>query len=412
MALIVQKYGGTSVGSMEKIRNVAVRIARTRTEGNKLVVVLSAMAGETDRLLGLAAEAAAKPIERELDVLLATGEQVSIALMTIVLNEMGVPAISLLAHQVKIQTDDKFCRARIKAIDPEAALRQLEDGKVVIVAGFQGVDEGGDITTLGRGGSDTTAVALAAALNADECEIYTDVDGVFTTDPNICPKARKLERISYDEMLEMSSQGAKVLQIRSVAFAKRYNVPLRVRSSFNDDPGTLVTKEEPGMESMLVTGIAYNRKEALLTIIGVPDKPSVASDVFQPISGADINVDMIIKNRSVEGFSDFSFTVPKLDEDRAFKILSKQAEAMQAVGVDRGPAVAKISIIGVGMKDHSGIASKTFKTLAGEGIGVMLVSTSEIKVSVLIEDKYAELAVRALHDAFDLDKECVTEEVF
>ena len=410
MGLIVQKFGGTSLADLDKIRNVAGRISRMREQGNKVVAVLSAMAGQTDRLLDMAHDAAKYPEERELDMLVSTGEQVSIALMAITLNDMGVSAISLLAHQVKIQTDNNYCRARIKAIDPEAVEKQLDDNKVVIVAGFQGVDENGDITTLGRGGSDTTAVALAAALKADECEIYTDVDGVYTTDPGICPKARKLDRISYEEMLEMASLGAKVLQIRSVAFAKRYNVPLRVRSSFNDNPGTLVTREEANVEGLLVTGVTYNRKEAMLSILGVPDNSGIAWRIFDPISKEGINVDMIVQNRSVEGFADISFTVPKLQEDKAFKILSKTAEQVKAVGVERGPDIAKISVVGVGMRDHAGVAAKMFKTFSDEGISMKAVSTSEIKISCIIEDKYVELAVRALHDAFELDKECCYEE--
>ena len=410
MGLIVQKYGGTSVGSIERIQAVADRVIRIHSEGNDVVVVVSAMAGETDRLIGLANQISEHPVERELDVLLNTGEQVSIALLTMALAAKGVPAVSFLGHQVRIKTDSAFSKARILSIDSDHLMETLKDRKVAIIAGFQGIDDEGNLTTLGRGGSDTTAVAVAAAVKADMCEILTDVDGVYTTDPNIVPKARKLDFIAYEEMLEMASLGAKVLHLRSVEFGMKYNVPLHVRSSFNDHPGTIVGAEECYMEDVLVTGIAYNRNEAKLTVLGVPDKANSMLELFQPISDANINVDMIVQAASTDGYTDFSFTVPKPDFDQALVIAQKAADKLGAVGVDSDKDVAKVSIIGVGMRSHTGVASKLFSTYAKEGITAQMVSTSEIKISTLISEKYTELAVRALHDAFGLDKVDVKED--
>ena len=403
MALIVQKYGGTSVGSPERIAAVAQRVARTRAEGHDVVVVVSAMSGETDRLIKLAKTIHPDPPARELDVLLATGEQTTIALLSMALERIGVPARSYTGHQVHIRTDSVHGKARIIDIDDKRVREDLRKGRVVVIAGFQGVDEEGDITTLGRGGSDTTAVAMAAALGADECQIYTDVDGVYTTDPRIVPKARRLDRITDEEMLEMASLGAKVLQIRSVEFAGKYHVPIRVLSSFREGPGTLITDEDESMEQALISGIAHNRDEAKLTIIGVPDTPGIAYAILGPIADANIEVDMIVQNVGADRTTDFTFTVHRNDYDRAREILEKIAENMGARGVTGDNRIVKVSIVGVGMRSHAGIASRMFKALADEGINIQMISTSEIKVSVVVDEKYLELAVRALHSAFGLE---------
>lgn len=402
MALVVQKYGGTSVGTIEKIRNVARRVARTYDEGNDVVVIVSAMSGETNKLVALAEEMCEFPSEREYDVLVSTGEQVTIALLSMCLQDMGYKAKSYLGHQIPIITDNASSRARILEIGEENIREDLKNGTIVVVAGFQGVDAQGNITTLGRGGSDTSAVAVAAGLKADVCEIYTDVDGIYTTDPRIVPNASKLEKISYEEMLEMASLGAKVLQIRSVEFADKYNVVIHVRSSFNDNPGTLVMKEDADMETVLVSGVTCNKDEAKISVRGIPDKPGLAAGIFVPLSEANITVDMIIQNVSLDGFTDITFTVPKGDLKKAMKIVEGVLEDIGAKGVECDDKVAKISIIGVGMRSHSGIASKMFTTLSQEGINIQMISTSEIKVSCIIEDKYTELAVRVLHDAFEL----------
>ncbi len=405
MALIVQKYGGTSVGNLDRIANVAKRVIKTREAGNDTVVVLSAMSGETDRLLDLAKKINPRPNERELDVLVSTGEQVTVALLSMMLSDMGVPARSFLGYQVKILTDNSFTRARITDIEEKVIRDELKRGTVVVVAGFQGVDNDGNITTLGRGGSDTTAVALAAALKADLCEIYTDVDGVYTTDPNICPNARKLAKISYDEMLEMASLGAKVLHTRSVEFAKKYNVPVVVKSSFTDGAGTIVTEEDRDMEQVVVSGIAYNVNEAKLTIRGVADRPGIASRLFGAIAGADIIVDMIIQNVSADNSADITFTVPKSDLAKAREILDGLRGELAAREIIADENISKVSIVGVGMRSHAGVASQMFKALASEGINILMISTSEIKVSCAIERKYTELAVRVLHDTFELGAE-------
>lgn len=410
MALIVQKYGGTSVGSVERIRNVAQRAVKTKGQGHKVIVVVSAMSGETDKLIGLAHQITDMPDEREYDVLVSTGEQVSVALLAITLNSMDYPAVSFLGHQIKIVTDNSFSKARILSIDDEKILASLEEGKIAIVAGFQGVDEYNNITTLGRGGSDTTAVAIAAALNADICEIYTDVDGVYTTDPNICSDARKLAKISYDEMLEMASLGAKVLQIRSVEMAKKYNVAIHVRSSFSENNGTLVTKEDEEMEKVMVSGVTYNQNEAKITILRVPDRPGVASKIFSPITEANINVDMIIQNTSTDGSADLTFTVPKADFKKALGIVQKTAKELNAVDVLSDPNIAKVSIVGAGMRSHAGVASKMFTALANVGINILMISTSEIKISCVIDAKFTELAVRVLHETFNLSKSDVSVE--
>ena len=410
MALIVQKYGGTSVGDIERIKNVASRVVQTYNRGNDVVVVVSAMSGETDRLINLARQMTPSPSEREYDVLVSTGEQVSVALLSMALHNIGVDAVSFLGHQVKIFTDSAFSKARITKIETEELQKALRERKVAIVAGFQGVDEDNNITTLGRGGSDTTAVALAAALNAEVCEIYTDVEGVYTTDPAICPDARKLKKISYDEMLEMASLGAKVLQTRSVEFAKKYGVRVLVLSSFSQNPGTLVTKEDEEMEQVVVSGVTYNKNEAKVTIIKVPDKPGTASKVFGPISEANIVVDMIIQNASEDGSTDLTFTVPETDLKKALEIVKKTARDIGAKDVAVDENIAKISIVGVGMRSHAGVASKMFRVLSDEGINIMMISTSEIKISCVINSKYTELAVRVLHKAFELDKIEVTEE--
>ncbi|MFN8641124.1 MAG: aspartate kinase [Candidatus Binatia bacterium] len=399
MSLIVQKYGGTSVGSIERIDAVAQRVAATQRAGNQVVVVVSAMSGETNRLLELAHRGAAQPNLREVDVMLATGEQVTSALLAIVLEGMGLPARSFLGHQVRIDTDSAYGRARIRAIDGARLRDALGRGAVAVVAGFQGVDEHGHITTLGRGGSDTSAVAVAAALSADVCEIYTDVDGVYTTDPRVCPQARKLQRISHDEMLELASLGAKVLQIRSVEFAKRYGVPLCVRSSFDDREGTWVVPEDRAMEQVLVSGVSLDRDQAKITVRHVPDRPGLASRVLGPIAAANISVDMIIQNASAAGDTDFTFTVPKTDFPRALPMVEDTAKQIGAQGVSADTEVVKVSVVGLGMRSHAGVAARMFEVLAAEGINIQMISTSEIKISVVIDAKYGELAVRALHKA-------------
>ncbi len=401
MALIVQKYGGTSVGTPERIEAVAAKVMATRAAGNDVVVVVSAMSGETDRLLQLARTVHADPPARELDVLLATGEQVTIALLTIALQRCGCDARSYTGAQVHILTDNAHGKARIVDIDGARVRDDLNKGRVVVVAGFQGVDEDGNITTLGRGGSDTTAVAMAAALKADECQIFTDVDGVYTADPRVVPQARRLDRITDEEMLEMASLGAKVLQIRSVEFAGKYRVPLRVLSSFVDGPGTLITYEEKAMEEPLISGIAFNRDEAKLTVRGVPDQPGVAHRIFGGIAQANINVDMIVQNVGADGTTDLTFTVHRGDYRKAIDVLRQmQLSAREIIGDDK---IVKISVVGVGMRSHSGVASTTFKALADEGINIQMISTSEIKISVVVDEKYLELGVRALHDAFGLE---------
>jgi aspartate kinase len=409
--LVVQKYGGTSVKDIERIRNVAKKAVAYKERGMDVIVVVSAMSGETDKLLTIAHDIAKFPDERELDVLIATGEQVTSALLAITLKEMGYDAISLLADQVRIVSDAAFGSARIAEVEEERLFSELKKGKIVVVPGFQGVDENGNITTLGRGGSDTTAVALAAALKADFCEIYTDVDGVYTTDPNICEKARKLDRISYDEMLEMASLGAKVLQIRSVELAQKYNVPLLVKSSLVEGKGTLVCKEDMVMmEKVVISGVTYNKNEAKITISKVPDKPGIASKIFSALADANIIVDMIVQNVSHDNFNDITFTVVKADAKKALKITQEIAGGIGAVQVALDEDIAKVSIVGLGMRSHSGIASKMFTTLANEGINIELISTSEIKISCVIENKYGELAVRALHKHFGLDAEEIKEE--
>jgi len=404
VALIVQKYGGTSVGDLSRIRNVARRVAKTRQEGNDVVVVVSAMSGETDRLIQLAYQASDNPDLREYDALISTGEQVSMALLAITLNAMGVPSKSFLAPQIRIITDNAFAKARIQRVEIKRLRKELKAGIIPIVAGFQGMDKNGNITTLGRGGSDTTGVALAAALKADVCEIYTDVEGVYTTDPTICPEARKLSRITYDEMMEMASLGAKVLQIRSVEFAKKYNVPLHVRSSFSEKNGTFVIKEDEKMERVLVSGVTYNKNEARITVVRVPDKPGIASRIFTPISDANILVDMIIQNNSADGYTDLTFTVPKVDFKKALKLVKKAAEEIKAQEVLTDENIAKVSIVGAGMVSHAGVASKMFTALANENINILMISTSEIKISCVVDAKYGELAARVLHQTFGLDK--------
>jgi aspartate kinase len=407
MAIIVQKFGGTSVGSTEKIKAVAQRVLNTHKQGNQMVVVLSAMSGETDRLTGLALAMQRIPDQREMDMLLATGEQVTVALFAMAIKDLGHDAVSLLGDQVAIHTDNMHTKARIRTIDANLINDHLNDGKIVVIAGFQGVTDNGDITTLGRGGSDTTAVALAAAMQADACEIFTDVEGVYTTDPNICPQARKIDYISYDEMLELASLGAKVLDIRSVGLAKRFCVPVHVRSTFSENIGTWVVEEGKIMESMLVSGITYSKNEARITIKQVPDQPGIAAKIFLPISDAGILVDMIIQNTHDGRLTDMTFTVLRRDYDRAMEILHKVAQEIGAQTVTGDKDIAKVSIVGVGMRNHPGIASTMFQILAKEGVNMMMVSTSEIKVSCIIAEKYTELAVRALHDAFALDKENV-----
>ncbi len=400
MALIVQKYGGTSVGTVERVKHVARKVVEAKQQGNDLVVVVSAMAGETNRLLALAHQVSESPDERERDVLLASGEQVSSSLLSLAIRELGQPARSFLAHQVRIETDKAYGKARIKSIDSTRIRRALKDGEIVVVAGFQGVDEEDNITTLGRGGSDTSAVAMAAALKAKVCEIYTDVGGVFTTDPNICPKAKKLGRISFEEMIEMASTGAKVLQIRSVELAMKFAVPVHVRSSFTETEGTWVVEEDESMDSVLVSGVTYDKDEAKITLLKVPDRPGLAAQIFSPIAEANIVVDMIIQNASEDGTTDLTFTVPKADYKKALSLVEKTALAVRAKGVRVDPDIAKISIVGVGMRTHAGVAAKMFQVLAREGINVEMISTSEIKISVVIDEKHTERAVRALHEAF------------
>ena len=404
MALIVQKYGGTSVADSERIRNVAQRTIRAKEAGNDVVVVVSAMAGETDKLINLANELIPLPDGRELDVLISTGEQVSISLVSMAIKSMGHEAKSYLGYQIPIKTDSVYGRARITNVKPDKIAKDIKEGKIVVVAGFQGIDDLGNVTTLGRGGSDTTAVALAASLKADLCEIFTDVDGVYTTDPNVCEKARKLEKISYDEMLEMASLGTKVLQTRAVEFAKKYNVPVHVRSSFNDNIGTLVCREDEEMENVAVSGITYDKNEAKITITKVPDKPGIAHRLFGAIADANIRVDMIIQNVSEEGLTDITFTVVKTDLHKATNIVREIARQIGTKDINTDENIAKVSIVGTGMRSHSGIASIMFGALAREGINIMMISTSEIKISCIIESKYTELAVRALHEAFQLDK--------
>ena len=407
MALVVQKYGGTSVGTIEKIRHVASRVKRTRDAGNDIVVVVSAMAGETNKLVDLCNQMMEPPDAREYDVVVSTGEQVTIGLLAMALKTMGQDTISLMGFQVPIHTDNVYAKARISRIENDRIFENLKAGRVVVVPGFQGIDETGNITTLGRGGSDTSAVALAAALKADSCEIYTDVEGIYTTDPNIVQEARKIPRISYDEMLEMASLGAKVLQIRSVEFAKKYNVPLHVRSTFTETEGTWVTKEDEDMEKVVVSGVTYDKNEAKVSILSVPDKPGVASKIFGPIAESNINVDMIIQNISTDGHTDLTFTVPRTELSQALDIVRPIGKEIGARDIVTDDSVAKVSIVGMGMRSHSGIASKMFKALAEEGINIMMISTSEIKVSCVIDSKYTELAVRVLHEVFDLSGETV-----
>ncbi len=401
MALIVQKYGGTSVGSIDRIKSVAERVARSRRGGDQLVVVVSAMAGETNRLLRLGAELSDAPYPRESDALVATGEQVSAALLAIRLNALGCPAVSLLGHQLRIMTDSCHGAAKIKSVDCDRIERALGAGRVVVVAWFQGVTPQGDITTLGRGASDLTAVALAAALHAAACEIYTDVDGVYTADPNICPKARRLDRVSYDEMLEMAGLGAKVLQLRSVELARRYNVPLVVKSSFSEDTrGTWVGQEDQAMENVLVSGVTLDQNQSKITLTGVEDRPGLAARIFGPIAEAGIVVDMIIQNAGADGRADLTFTAPRADLRRALELVRAVAGEIGAAGVRHEDQVAKVSIVGVGMRTHAGVAATMFKVLAAEGINIEMIATSEIKVSVVVNAKYGELAMRVLHDAF------------
>lgn len=409
MSLIVQKYGGTSVGTVERIENVASRVIKSVQQGHQVVVAVSAMSGETNRLIKLANEITDRPSPREMDVLVSTGEQVTIALLSMALTKSGQPARSYTGGQVRILTDNAHTKARILNIDDNAIRDDLNNGFVVVVAGFQGMDEQGNITTLGRGGSDTTAVALAAALTADECQIYTDVDGVYTTDPRVEPKARRLDRITFEEMLEMASLGSKILQIRSVEFAGKYNVPLRVLSSFKEEgQGTLITLDNDGsklMEDAKISGIAFNRDEAQLTISGVPDQPGVAAKILGPVADANIEVDMIVQNISAEGATDFTFTVHRNDYERSYEILQKIGQQLGAEQVTGNTEIVKVSVVGVGMRSHAGIASQMFRTLADENVNIHMISTSEIKISVVIDEKYMELAVRSLHDVFELDKE-------
>ena len=412
MALIVQKYGGTSVGDMDKIKNVARRVAACRDRGDDLIIVLSAMGGETDRLVGLAAEAKPEPYGREYDVVVSAGEQITVGLLALTLQEMGYEAKSYLGSQVPIYTDGAFSSARIASIETPGVLDDLESGTIVIVAGFQGTDGKGSITTLGRGGSDTTAVALAYAFNADICEIYTDVEGVFTTDPRICVEARKLHKVSYDEMLEMASLGAKVLQTRSVELSKKYDVPVMVRSSFSDVEGTLVCKEDADMEKVVVSSVTYNKNEAKISVVRLPDKPGIAVKLFKPMTEAGVNVDMIVQNIGHEGFTDLTFTVPKADFNTALSIVKDtvENEGLEASDVVGDADIAKVSIVGAGMRSHAGVASKMFDTLSTSGINIQMISTSEIKISCVIEEGQTEKAVRALHGAFNLGVEEVEEE--
>jgi aspartate kinase len=409
MSLLVQKFGGTSVANIGKIKEVAKRAIKTFEAGHKVVVVLSAMAGETDRLIGLAQDVSERPDEREYDTLLSCGEQVSISVLAMAIRGMGYKAKSFLAHQIRIVTDDVHTKARIMNVETKQLNNTLNEGVIAVVAGFQGVNKEMDITTLGRGGSDTTAVALAVALKADLCEIYTDVSGVFTTDPTICANARKLKRISYDEMLEMASMGAKVLQTRSVEFAKKYGIPLMVRSSFNEKTGTIVTKEDEQMEKVAVSSITYNKDEAKISLTRVPDKPGIAARLFGPLAEASINVDMIIQNISHDGFTDLTFTVSKADFKKALDMVRESSAGIGAQNILADQDITKISLVGSGMRTHAGIASMMFDTLAREGINIQMISTSEIKISCVVESKYTELAVRVLHDVFELSKEEVQE---
>ena len=404
MSLIVQKYGGTSVGNIDRIKSVASRVAKTQADGHQVVVVVSAMAGETDRLAKLAHQVSNRPDEREVDLLLSSGERVTSALLALALQELGLPARAFTGRQVGIITDSTHTKARIERIAADRIREALREGVIPVVAGFQGIDEKSDVTTLGRGGSDLTAVALAAALNADFCDIFTDVDGVYTTDPNIVPGAKRMEKISYEEMLEMASLGAKVLQARSVEFAAKYNVPVRVLSSFSDSPGTLVTKEDRDMEQAVVSGVTYDKNQAKITIIGVPDRPGIAARLFSGIGQSSIVVDMIIQNVSQDGLTDISFTVPKLDSKKALEIAKSLSKEIGARGVQLTGDIANVSIVGVGMKSHAGVAAKMFSSLAKDGINIMMISTSEIRISCIIDAKYTELAVRLLHDAFELGK--------
>ena len=404
VALIVQKYGGTSVGSIERIHRVADRVVRTQREGHRIVVVLSAMSGETDRLLKLAHEATPVPDERELDMLLSTGERVTIALLAMELRGRGINARSYTGRQVGIMTDSAHTNARIARVTADRIREALEEGIIPVVAGFQGINAQSDVTTLGRGGSDLSAVALAAALKADRCVIFTDVDGVYTADPNIVPTARRIDKISYEEMLEMASLGAKVLQTRSVEFAAKFNVPVEVNSSFKEGKGTLVTKEDTDMEAVAVAGVTGDRNQAKITIVGVPDKPGVAARIFGTVAEAHINVDMIIQNISQAATTDLSFTVPRVDLKKAVPIIEAVAKDIEAKSVSVTEAIAKVSLIGVGMRSHSGVAAKMFEVLAREGVNIMMISTSEIKISCVIDEKYLELAMRALHTAFGLDR--------
>jgi aspartate kinase len=405
MALIVQKYGGTSVGSVERIEAVAERVARHCLDGDQLIIVVSAMSGETNRLLGLARDLTSNPSPRELDVLVSTGEQVSMALLAMALHKRGIDALSLKGSQVAIRTDSFHSKARIQSIDDRRLRAELNQGRVVVVAGFQGVDENGEVTTLGRGGSDTSAVALAAAVGADECQIYTDVDGVYTTDPRIVDGAQRLETITFEEMLEMASMGSKVLQLRSVEFAGKYQVPLRVLSSFKEGPGTLIKMDEDDpMEAPTIAGIAFNRDEAKLTVIGVPDTPGIAYQILGPIGDANIEVDVILQNVGDEGKTDFTFTVSRSDLEKAEAILESHIAKLGALEWRSDSRIAKVSVVGVGMRSHAGVAANMFKALADIGVNMQMISTSEIKISVIIEEKFLELAVRTLHSAFGLDQ--------
>ena len=403
MSLIILKFGGTSVATVERIKAVADIVIATRKQGHQVVVVLSAMAGETDRLIELAGQVAKDPVSRELDVLLSTGEQVTIALLSMVLHDRKYPAVSYTGGQVHILTDNVHNKARIVDIESARVKKDLTDHKIVVIAGFQGIDENGNITTLGRGGTDTTAVAMAVALNADECRIYTDVDGVYKADPRIVPEAKRMDKIAYEEMLELASLGAKVLQIRSVEFANKYKVPMRVLSSFTEGPGTLITDEDEEMERALIAGIAHNRDEAKLTLLGVPDEPGIAGAILSPIADADIEVDMIVQNVGVDNTTDFTFTVHRTDFNRAMALLKKTARGLGAKEVLGDDRIVKISVVGVGMRSHAGIANRMFSALADEGINIQMISTSEIKISVVVAEKYLELGVRTLHSAFGLE---------
>ena len=404
MSLIVQKFGGTSVGTVEKIRQVAEKVSKFHGNGDRIVVVVSAMSGETNRLVALAQEMQERPVPRELDVLLSTGEQVTIGLLCMALDEIGVSAISFTGSQIQLLTDDSHTKARIRRVDDKKIQQELEKGNVVVVAGFQGVDEAGNITTLGRGGSDTTAVALAAGLGADECQIYTDVDGVYTTDPRVVDKAKRLSHISFDEMLEMASMGSKVLQIRAVEFAGKYNVPLRVMHSFQDGPGTLITLEgAEEMETPTIAGIAFNKDEAKVTLLGVPDTPGVAHQILGPVGAANIEVDVIVQNVAPDNSTDFTFTVSRGELAQTKEVLADAVASLNARELRTDDTIAKVSVVGVGMRSHAGVASKMFKTLSESGINIQMITTSEIKISVIIEEKYLELAVRSLHTAFELD---------